>query len=90
MQASYWCDPAAWRLKTISEFKDSIYRGGEIVIFWNSQKYGIFYDGENYDIVTESLDTTSYKTVNELLEHMVGDDCLRAIITQAEVLDRAL
>ena len=61
MQASYWCDPAAWRFKTISEFKDSIYRGGEIVIFWNSQKYGIFYDGENYDIVTESLDTTSIK-----------------------------
>lgn len=90
MQASYWCDPAAWRFKTISEFKDSIYRGGEIVIFWNSQKYGIFYDGDNYDIVTESLDTTSYQTVNELLEHMVGNDCLRDIITQAEVLDRAL
>lgn len=35
-------DDEAMRFKTISEFKNSLVNGGEIVIEWNDVEYGIF------------------------------------------------
>ena len=34
-------DDEAMRFKTISEFKNSLVNGGEIVIEWNDVEYGI-------------------------------------------------
>lgn len=90
MNITYWCNSELWRFKTIGEFKDSLRRGGEIVIEWNGVQYGIFCNGEKFYIVTASMQTTYFNTPDELLEFMVGDDRLRNIITQVEVTDRAL
>ncbi len=84
------CDPEEMRFKTISEFKDSLRRGGEIVIAWKEKAYGIFNDGQKFYISTPSMHTTFFDTPDELLEYRIGDDRLRDIITQVEVNDRAL
>lgn len=90
MNIGLWCDPEAMRFKTIREFKDSLRRGGEIVIEWNGNTYGIFNNGQKFYIVTPSIHTTFFDTPDALLEYRIGDDCLRDIITQVDVNDRAL
>lgn len=90
MNTELWCDPEAMRFKTISEFKDSLRRGGEIVIEWNGNTYGIFNNGQKFFIVTPSIHTTFFDTPDELLEYRIGDERLRDIIIQVDVNDRAL
>lgn len=90
MNLVYWCDAEAWRFKTISEFKDSLRRGGEIVVEWKENSYGIFYNGKKFYIVDTSMHPTYFDTPDELLEYMVGNDRLRDIITKVEVTDRSL
>jgi hypothetical protein len=78
------------RFKTISEFKSSLLRGGEIVIEWNKQLYGFFYNGTAFYITFPDGKKSYYETSDEVLERYIGNDRLRDIITQATVLDRAL
>ncbi|MBQ4100608.1 MAG: hypothetical protein IJC83_03580 [Oscillospiraceae bacterium] len=78
------------RFKTISEFKNSLFDGGEIVIEWNDTPYGIFYDGATFYITTQNKTEHYCKNIDELLEKYIGNDKLRDIITKATVLDRAL
>lgn len=78
------------RFKTISEFKSSLLRGGEIVIEWNKQLYGFFYNGTAFYITFPNGEKSYYETSDEVLERYIGNDRLRDIITQATVLDRAL
>ncbi len=78
------------RFKTISEFKSSLLRGGEIVIEWNKQLYGFFYNGTAFYITFPDGEKSYYETSDEVLERYIGNDRLRDIITQATVLDRAL
>lgn len=84
-------DDEAMRFKTISEFKNSLRNGGEIVIEWNGTEYGIFREGERFFIGYESKDNNVYyDSPDELLEYQVGNDRLRDIITKVIVIDRAL
>ena len=78
------------RFKTISEFKSSLLRGGEIVIEWNKQLYGFFYNGTAFYITFPDGEKSYYETSDEVLERYICNDRLRDIITQATVLDRAL
>ena len=78
------------RFKTISEFKNSLLDGGEIVIEWNDTPYGIFYDGTTFYITTQNKTEHCCKNIDEILEKHLGNDKLRDIITKATVLDRAL
>ncbi len=81
----------AMRFKTISEFKDCVKRGAEIVIEWNGVEYGIFWDhaSKRHYIGHDSPDTNVYyDTPDELLEYKLGEDHLRDIITKAIVIDR--
>ena len=78
------------RFKTISEFKRSINDGGEIVIEWAGQSYGIFFNGTEFYIAFPDRTSVDFQTVDALLEYPVGGDRLRDIITQVTVLDRAL
>lgn len=89
MDIVYEYNEEAMRFKTISEFKDSLDRGGEIVIIWKGNEYGIFNDGQRVYFSTPDNDVY-YDTADELLEHRIGDDRLRDIITQVVVSDRAV
>lgn len=89
MDIVYEYNEEAMRFKTISEFKDSLDRDGEIVIIWKGNEYGIFNDGQRVYFSTPDNDVY-YDTADELLEHRIGDDRLRDIITQVVVSDRAV
>ncbi|BAK99397.1 hypothetical protein OBV_21990 [Oscillibacter valericigenes Sjm18-20] len=65
-------------------------RGGEIVVEWKENSYGIFYNGKKFYIVKPSMHPTYLDTPYELLEYKIGDDRLRDIITKVEVTDRSL
>ena len=84
-------DDEAMRFKTISEFKNSLVNGGEIVIEWNDVEYGIFREQNRFFIGHDTPDTNVYyDSPDELLEYRVGDDRLRDVITKVVVIDRAL
>jgi len=87
-------DEEALRFKTIAEFKDSLINGGEIVIEWNGVEYGIFRDRrvkERYYIGCATQESNVYyDSPDELLEHTVGENRLRDVITKATVIDRFL
>lgn len=85
-----WYDPETLRFKTISDFKDSLDRGGEIVIEWKGEEYGIFNNGERVYICAASLLPLYFDTADELLEYRVGGDRLRDVITEVEVIERAV
>ena len=56
------------RFKTISEFKSSLLRGGEIVIEWNKQLYGFFYNGTAFYITFPDGEKSYYvKCWNDIL-----------------------
>ena len=88
MQFSY--DAEELRYKTLSEFKYSLRQGGEIVIEWNGNCYGIFYNGEKFYVTTNNYETTYYDSPDELLEYCIDRERLRDIVTQVTVVDRAL
>lgn len=84
-------DDEAMRFKTISEFKNSLVNGGEIVIEWNNVEYGIFRERNCFFIGHGTPDeNVYYDTPDELLEYRVGNDRLRDVITKAIVVDRTL
>ena len=80
------------RFKTISDFKNCIIRGGEVVFLWNGVDYAISSNAEKISISegykpeTEKL----YDTPDDVLEYKVGSDRLRDVITQVTVLDRTI
>lgn len=84
------CNEEEMRFKTISEFKNSLERGGEIVIEWKDSKLGIFIDGKTYCITSGDGSVTDYDSIDELLERYICGDRLRDVITQVTVMDRAL
>lgn len=84
------CNEEEMRFKTISEFKNSLERGGEIVIEWKDSKLGIFNDGKTYYITSGDGSLTDYDSIDELLERYICRDRLRDVITQVTVMNRAL
>ena len=91
----------AMRFKTISEFKDCVRRGAEIVIEWNGIEYGIFTvpisqrKDEKIHYISQCGDATIHRatvlyaeTPDEILEYMVGKDRLRDVITKVYVNER--
>ena len=86
--------PEEDRFKTISEFKESMICGGEVVFKWNGMTYGAFRLEEErgkYCIsqANGALDKWC-DTADELLEYMVGEDRLRDVITKVEVIERTI
>lgn len=80
------------RFKTISDFKECLIRGGEVVFSWTGTTYAVssyagkFAISEAYKQETEWL----CDTVDELLEYVVGTDRLRDVITQVKVWERTI
>ena len=82
-------DSEAYRFKTISEFKTSMRYGAEVVI-----DFGIVATNADRSISiylwnqpeTEQI----FRTPDDALDYMVGNDRLRDVITKVTVLDRTI
>ena len=80
------------RFHTVFEFKQCMYHGGEAVIAWNGEEYGLWGESGKVRITCTGkpdLDA-SYESAEEALEYMVGSDRLRDVISKVIVLDRWL
>ena len=85
-------DPEAYRFKTISDFKDSMSYGPEVVIEWKGQEYGIWSENGTIRVTCSSTPNESriFDTADDVLDYMLGSDRLRDVITQVTVLDRTI
>ncbi len=86
--------PEENRFKTISEFKESMICGGEIVFKWNGMTYGAFRleepKGKYYIAFADGSNEKWCDTPDEILEYMVDGGRLRDVITQVEVIERTI
>ena len=83
--------PEDMRFKTISEFKDCIIRGGEVVFSWNAKHYGVFKGSSQYCIaLSDGAEEKWCDTADEVLEYIIGGDRLRDVITQVTVAERTI
>lgn len=80
------------KFSTISEFKWCINDGGEVEFIWQGKTYDISRIDNKISICQALKQETEklYDTTEELLEYLVGDNRLRDIITQVEVLYRTI
>lgn len=85
-------DPDAWQFHTISEFKQSMRYGAEVVIEWKGEEYGIWSENGKISIThTGHPDEEAvFQSSDEALEHLVAGDRLRDVITQVIVIDRTI
>lgn len=88
-------NPEAWRFQTLAEFKSSVTRGAEITFAWDGRQYHIcsIWTGEQMKYAIVPLDTlqqSTYDSAEDMLSYCVGNERLRNIIKQAEILDRTL
>lgn len=80
----------ALRFKTISEFKQSMHYGAEVVIEWKDKEFGIWSDCNIIRITQSGSAEQRYNSADDALEHIVCGDRLRDVITQVTVLDRTI
>lgn len=80
------------KFSTISEFKWCINDGGEVEFIWQGKTYDISRIDNKISICQALKQETEklYDTTEELLEYLIGDNRLRDIITQVEVLYRTI
>ena len=82
------------RFKTISDFKESMLCGGEVVFRWKDTEYGAFRIDDSRGVYCVSVSDGErmkwYNDLDDLLQYTVGSDRLRDIITRVTVLDRTL
>ena len=81
-----------YRFHTISEFKTSMRYGAEVVIEWGGKEYGIWSeDGVIRITCTNEPEKESvFSTSDDALEYVLGNDCLRDVITQVTVIERTI
>ena len=80
------------RFETISDFKDCIVRGGEVEFLWKGKPYSITHPDGKISICqgghySEAVDVDE---ADELLDYLLGEDTLRDVITQVEVIYRTI
>lgn len=80
------------RFKTISDFKWAINHGAEIEMEWKDKVYYITQPNGVINIHEEDcwMDAKEYKTADEALEFMLGEDRLRDVITKIKVWNRTI
>lgn len=78
----------------INDFRESLIHGREIIIKWNDIEYVIEYENDSMNdfsvcVANKSETECHFETVGELLNYRLdSNDCVRDIITQAEVVWR--
>lgn len=89
-----YISPEDNRFETISDFKWCLKCGGEIQFRWKGIDYGVVRYGINKKITAyrahDPESQVAYNSSDEALEFMVGEDRLRDIITEVEILFRSI
>lgn len=89
-----YMSPEDNRFETIGDFKWCLECGGEIQFCWKGQRYGVVRYGIDHKITAyrahDAASERAYDSAEEALEYMVGEDRLRDIITQVEVIFRSI
>lgn len=85
-------NPEALRFHTISEFKQSMSYGAEVVIEWKGEEYGIWSENGKISITHSGYpdEEVVFQTSDEALEYIVAGDRLRDVITQVLVIERTI
>ena len=82
------------RFQSISEFKWCLMCGGEIEFRWNGKTYGVIRYGTDGKITVYEANNKESERVfdssDDALEYMIGDEHMRDIITQVEVMFRSI
>lgn len=82
------------RFQSISEFKWCLMCGGEIEFCWNGKTYGVIRYGTDGKITVYEANNKESERVfdssDDALEYMIGDEHMRDIITQVEVMFRSI
>jgi len=81
-----------YKFSTISEFKTCMRYGGEVVIEWQGEEYGIWSEDGIIRITssTAKIGERVYNNADDALEYMVGENRLRDVITQVMVIERTI
>ena len=91
---TFYMSPEDNRFETIGDFKWCLDCGGEIQFCWKGQEYGVVRYGLDHKITAyrayDAASERAYDSAEEALEFMVGEDRLRDIITQVEVIFRSI
>lgn len=78
--------------KTKYEFKDSVARHAEICFEWKGTEYGIFWiHGDQWVVCplgTDDSQDVFYKSIDDVMNHKIGDDKLIDICTKFTVIER--
>ena len=75
----------------IDDFKESLIYGKEIEFRWNGVDFTVEYENNKTFSICEAYKPETekvFKTVDELLNFKIFDDCLRDIITKVEIMWR--
>lgn len=90
------------RFKTISDFKDCMIRGGEVLFEYNNKMFGISPNlkhtpESNYQILISQIEIDNQEetekwcnTADEVLEYIIDDTRLRDVITEVKVWMRTI
>ena len=89
-----YMSPEDNRFETISDFTWCLKCGGEIQFRWKGQDYGVVRYGLNHKITAyrahDEASQRAYDSADEALEYRIGEERLRDIITQVEVIFRSI
>lgn len=80
----------AFRFHSLSEFKESMHNGAEVVFEWKGQEYGIWSEIGIIRITHAGVpqDERHFSSVEEVLDYQFEGGRLRNSLTQIDVLDR--
>ncbi|MDO4154690.1 MAG: hypothetical protein Q4E21_07565 [Clostridia bacterium] len=78
--------------KTKYEFKDTVSRGCDLCFEWKGVEYGIFPAQNNQWLVcvlgANHSQDVYYNTIDDVMNHKIGDDTLIDICTRFTVIER--
>ena len=89
-----YISPEDNRFETIGDFKWCLECGGEIQFCWKGQDYGVVRYGLDHKITVYRAhgkpSERAYDSADGALEYRIGEERLRDIITQVEVIFRSI
>jgi len=82
-------DISSDNFRTQSDYANCVVRGGEPVFIWNGIRYGVCFLEAGYCIGhIDGSNESIYEVAESLLDHPLGKDKLRDVITQVCVISR--
>lgn len=76
---------------SLTEAKESILNGGEIIFSYNEKEYGILRNSNEFILAkTDGSDEVMFISLEALLDYQLGDSRIRDILKNTEILYKNL